>query len=154
MAINDKLHAYLNDLIKINNDRIKGYEKASKEAQDIDVELLALFEKMKVQSRNYVQELSGVITKLGGDVTTDNTAAGKIYHAWMDVKATFSGHDRKAILSACEFGEDAAQKAYEGVLVSDAPITEDIRTILVDQKHALEKSHNMIREYRDLYDKL
>jgi hypothetical protein len=31
----------------------------------------------------------------------------------MDVKVSFSGNDRQAILESCEFGEDAAQKAYK-----------------------------------------
>ena len=46
MATNDNLVSVLNDLIRINNDRIEGYERASKEAKDIDVDLRAIFNRM------------------------------------------------------------------------------------------------------------
>ncbi len=41
------------------------------------------------------------------------TEMGKIYRAWMDVKAVFTGENRHTILSNCEAGEDATQKAYK-----------------------------------------
>ena len=40
---NDNLIEVLNDLIRINNDRIAGYEKAADEARDIDVDLRTIF---------------------------------------------------------------------------------------------------------------
>ena len=46
--------------------------------------------------------------------------SGKIYRTWMDVKAAFARKERLSVLEACEFGEDAAQRAYEAALASDA----------------------------------
>ena len=54
MATNDNLVMVLNDLIRINNDRIAGYEKAADEARDIDVDLRAVFSRMAEESRQYV----------------------------------------------------------------------------------------------------
>jgi len=53
---------------------------------------------------------------MGGTLAQGTTASGKIYRAWMDVKAVFTGHDRETILSNCEAGEDAAQRAYTSAL--------------------------------------
>ncbi|KAK6021525.1 hypothetical protein OSTOST_12801, partial [Ostertagia ostertagi] len=47
----------LSDLIKINNDRIRGYEKAAKETADKDADLRAVFNDMASESREYVAEL-------------------------------------------------------------------------------------------------
>ena len=151
MATNDNLVEVLNDLIRINNDRIVGYEKASDEARDIDVDLRATFTRMADESRQYAAELTQEVVKLGGEPATGTTNSGKIYRVWMDVKATFSGNSRQAILENCEFGEDAAQKAYDSALKSDAEINADTRQLITNQKSSLKTSHDVIKKYRDLH---
>ena len=151
MATNDKLVEVLNDLIRINNDRIVGYEKAADEAKDIDVDLRAIFTRMSDESRQYAAELTQDVVKLGGDPATGTTSSGKIYRVWMDVKATFSGHNRETVLANCEFGEDAAQKAYELALKSDAEMSADIRQVITNQKASLKTSHDLIKKYRDMH---
>jgi uncharacterized protein (TIGR02284 family) len=151
MATNDNLITVLNDLIRINNDRIAGYEKAGEEARDIDVDLRAVFSRMAEESRQYAAELTQEVVKLGGDPATGTTNSGKIYRVWMDVKATFSGSSRQAVLENCEFGEDAAQKAYDSALKSDAEISADVRQLITNQKSSLKTSHDVIKKYRDLH---
>lgn len=152
MATNDNLVGVLNDLIRINNDRIEGYQRANNEARDIDMDLRAIFTRMSDESRQYAAELTQEVVKLGGEPATGTTASGKIYRAWMDVKATFTGHDREAVLASCEFGEDAAQKAYNSALESDAEMTADIRQLIANQKASLKTSHDVIKKYRDMHD--
>ena len=149
MSTNEKLIDVLNDLIRINNDRTTGYEKASKEARSIDVDLQAVFNKMANESRKYAAQLTNEVKSLGGEVATGTTNSGKIYRAWMDVKATFSGKNRQAILESCEFGEDAAQKAYKAALASDAEISADTRQLLTGQQSSLKSSHDIIKKLRD-----
>src|SRR5688572_27929693 len=150
MATNDNLVGVLNDLIRINNDRIEGYHRANTEARDIDVDLRAVFTRMADESRQYAAELIQEVVRLGGEPATGTTASGKIYRAWMDVKATFTGHDRQSVLAACEFGEDAAQRAYESALASDAEMPAGIRQMIATQKSALRTSHDLIKKYRDM----
>ena len=149
MYTNEKTAEVLNDLIRINNDRIAGYEKAAKEAESKDVDLLAIFRQMSAESRSYVNDLSKYVATSGKKVETDSTVAGKIYRTWMDVKATFTGNDRKAILASCEYGEDAAQKAYDTALSSDAELSTEIRQLIMDQKTSLKRSHDIVKKMRD-----
>ncbi|RYE24018.1 MAG: PA2169 family four-helix-bundle protein [Sphingobacteriales bacterium] len=143
----------LNDLVKINNDRIAGYERAISEAKDLDVDLKATFESMINESRGYKSELEAEVVKDGGEIEDDTTISGKIYRAWMDVKATFTGSDRKSILESCEFGEDAAQRAYEGALADDSSLDADSRTLVQEQQRTLKASHDLIKKYRDAHSK-
>lgn len=152
MATNDNLVGVVNDLIRINNDRIEGYQRAAKEARDIDVDLRAIFTRMADESRQYAAELTQEVVKLGGEPATGTTNSGKIYRVWMDVKATFTGHDRESVLASCEFGEDAAQKAYSSALESDAEMTADVRQLIANQKASLKTSHDVIKKYRDMHD--
>ena len=149
MKLNEKTAEILNDLIEINNDRIEGYERASRETESDDADLRALFNNMASESRRYVNELTSLVSQTGEEPAKGTTVRGKIYRAWMDVKATFSGHDRKAILASCEFGEDAAQRAYDPALSSDAEIPANIRQVIMDQKTNLDNSHDKIRAMRD-----
>ena len=149
MITNENTTEVLNDLIQINNDRIEGYEKAIKELEASDVDLKTLFSDMASESRGYVSELTPYVTA-GGEKPTDSTTnSGKLYRAWMDVKATFTGRDRKSILAACEFGEDAAQKAYKDALASDAEYPSEVRQLIVDQQSSLKRSHDQIKKLRD-----
>ena len=151
MAINENLVEVLNDLIQINNDRIEGYARASKELDTEDMDLKALFGQMHDESRRYLSELTEQVIKLGGQPATSTTNSGKIYRAWMDVKATFSGNDRKAVLASCEFGEDAAQKAYDAALTSDETLSLDVRQLIANQKASLRSSHDKIKALRDAH---
>lgn len=150
MDTNENLVELLNDLIRINNDRIVGYEKAADDARDIDVDLRSVFTRMSEESKQYAAELTQEVVKLGGEPATGTTASGKIYRVWMDVKATFTGHDRQSVLDSCEYGEDAAQKAYELALKSDAEMSADTRQLLANQKSSLKTSHDVIKKYRDM----
>ncbi len=137
----------LNDLVEINNDRIVGYERALGELKDSDADLKALFTSMIDESRKIRIDLAGEVQALGGEFEAGTTTSGKLYRAWMDVKAVFTGHDRHAVLSNCEFGEDAAQKAYKDALQEDLPGY--IRTSLEAQKSMLRASHDKIKALRD-----
>ena len=149
MNVNEKTSEVLNDLIRINNDRVTGYERAAKEVSSEDADLKALFNRMADESRQYVNELIKYVARTGEEPASGTTVSGKIYRAWMDVKATFTGKNRKAILASCEYGEDAAQKAYDTALASDAEIPTEIRQVIMDQKISLKKSHDKIKAMRD-----
>ena len=138
----------LNDLVQINNDRIEGYERARKELGDGDADLKSLFLNMIGESQKYKMALATEIAALGDDIDTGTTNSGKIYRAWMDVKALFTGHDRQTVLNNCEFGEDAAQKAYKMAL-EEEDLPANIRTLISDQKAALRTSHDEIKRLRD-----
>lgn len=151
MTNNEQLIETLNDLVMINNDRITGYGKAADQTKTMDVDLQAIFKKMEGESREYVNELNNKILQLGGQPASDTTVSGKIYRVWMDVKNVFTGADRESILESCEFGEDAAQKAYNDALHTDAELDTETRQLIMDQKDSLKNSHDIIKKYRDLH---
>ena len=138
----------LNDLIEINNDRITGYEKAIKELKEVDADLKALFLGFIGQSHQYKLALGTEVQVLGGNIETATTVSGKIYRAWMDVKAAFTGHDTHTVLDNAEFGEDAAQKAYQQALDGD-DLSANLRSVITAQKEELKKAHDQVKALRD-----
>ena len=136
----------LNDLIRINHDRVEGYEKAAAQTKEDD--LRSLFTNMSTQSRQFAGELERVVRTEGGDPAEGTTHSGKIYRTWMDVKATFGGDDRKGILASCEFGEDAAQTAYRSALKED-DVNGPVNQLIENQQVALKEAHDKIKRMRD-----
>jgi uncharacterized protein (TIGR02284 family) len=147
MERNENTVEVLNDLVEINNDRIAGYERAMNETDDSD--LKSTFSQMADQSRRNKQELSQRVSQLGGEPETGTRTTGKIYRAWMDVKAMFTGNSRKAVLENCEFGEDAALRAYESAMNDDGALTPDLRQVVSTQQQSLRTSHDTIKRMRD-----
>ena len=140
----------LNDLVMINNDRINEYERAIKELKPDDEDLKSLFDQMIVESQQLKSDLAHEIQVLHGDVETGSTEMGKIYRAWMDVKAVFTGESRHSILSNCEAGEDAAQRAYKKALETDR-LPAFLRDLLTRQQAILRDSHDEIRDLRNQF---
>lgn len=147
---NEKVIGVLNDLIRINHDRVVGYEKGIDELKPEDSDLRSLFQRYITESRQYGQELKQEVTRLGGEPADSTTNSGKIYRVWMDLKAAVTGHDRQTVLNNCEFGEDAAQKAYDTALNSDVDFEPSIRDLIVRQKSALKSGHDEIKRLRDM----
>lgn len=139
----------LNDLIEINNDRIDGFTRAAKDLGEGDADLKTLFGKFASDSRQNVQELSAAVGEAGGELETGNTVAGTIHRAWIDVKATFSGHDRKAILAECERGEDAIKRAYRDALSEDNGLSQEQASLIANQQQEINLGHDSIKALRD-----
>lgn len=148
-TISEEATMVLTDLVKINNDRIKGYEKAIHELSDEgNTDLKAIFADMIKESHNFRNQLMEELEVKGENAQLGTSTAGKIYRSWMEIKSAFTGSDRKAILESCEYGEDVAQRAYETAL-EDENIPEYIREMLTEQKHSLKLSHDQIKVLRN-----
>lgn len=150
MQTNEAAIEMINDLIKINNDRIAGYQKAIEEATEQEADLKPVFEKMIEESKEYKQQLINKAIELGDENIEDNTStAGDIYRAWMDLKATFSDNP-ETVLDSCEFGEDAWRRAYESAL-NDEELSEELEDLLQSQYDSEKNSHDLIRQKRNEY---
>lgn len=152
MEANRDLIEVLNDLIRINHDRTEGYHKAVEELKPTDIDLKTMFTNMANTSVQYANALVTEVRNLGGTPASDSTQSGKLYRVWMDIKSGVSARDRKSVLALCEFGEDAALKAYNLALESDAEIPADIRQMIMEQKTALQSSHDVVKRYRDMHE--
>lgn len=139
----------LNDLARINHDRVEGYRKAKRHAEQHS-DLTSIFHEKSKQSEEFVSDLQAQIKTLGGDVDVDASLSGKIFRMWMGIKNTFKPHNATSILDSCGFLEDAAIKAYDEALRSDIEIPAVIRQQILEQQTAIKKSQDLIKKYGDL----
>ena len=137
----------LNDLIQIINDRIVGYEMAIRQTSMEDTDLKILYASMIAEGHRMKIALATEVQSLGAEIEHGTTTSGKIYRAWMDVKAMFAGNDRQTVLANCESGEQAVQRAYRMALNHNLPAY--IHELLTRQLDALYASMGEIRSMRD-----
>lgn len=143
MITNKEIVDDLNDLVKINNDRIQGYEKAIDDTEDPQLD--DLFRHYVIQSQNFRSQLAEHIVRIDGLAVSDATSTdvtSKIHRAWIDIKSALTGKDKESVLSSVEFGENAAVEAYQDAIAKDhipAYMKEDLQKQLTQLQEALEK---------------
>lgn len=140
MIKNDDIVDSLNELVEILNDRIRGYETALEDNKDPQLD--QTFRQMILQTQKLRSELADHIVRMDGKAVSDTTHtdfSSKIHRAWINIKAAVTGKDREAILSSCEFGDNAAVEAYEEALEADklpAYVKDTIRTQLTELRQS------------------
>ncbi|MBC7775372.1 MAG: PA2169 family four-helix-bundle protein [Phycisphaerae bacterium] len=154
MYQNEKLIGILNDLVRINHDRVYGYEHAIEDLGNGNQDLKTIFLEKISQSRLYASRLESYIRDQGGNPTTDTTVSGKLFRVWMDFKATLMGHDTAAVLNSCVFGENAALEAYETALDSPADIPSEMLQTLVQQRETIRSSHTAIKTMAEMQEQM
>lgn len=143
MITNKEIVDDLNELVKINNDRIHGYEEAVKDTEDAQLD--DLFRHMIIQSEQFRSQLAEHIVRIDGLAVADvdsTDLTSKLHRAWIDIKSAVTGKDRESILSSVEFGENAAVESYEDAIAKDhipAYIKEDLQKQLSELKGAYDK---------------
>lgn len=147
---NEKSIDVLNTLIEINNDRIEGYQTASKETEESD--LKNLFSSLSATSKKCKAELIEEVRRLGGTPAEGTMITGKFFRAWMDVKAALTGNDRKAILNSCEYGEDVAVGAYDKALSNDHDddLGSEQISMIESQRELIKADHDQVKSLRDV----
>jgi len=145
---NEKTIDILNTLITINNDRVEGYETASKETEEQD--LKKFFSELKKTSVHCNKELSEEVTKLGGTPSEGTRTTGKFFRAWIDVKAALTSHDRKAIVDSCEYGENVIKDTYKDALKNDDEhLSPEQNTMIKAQQALLVADQEKVKSMRD-----
>jgi len=134
----------LNDLIRINIDRITAYEKASHAEITPEPEIREVFYRLGTDSRAYVNTLHAEVIKLGGAPVTQSTISGKIYLHWLEGKHSFEGLDTPSRLDACVVSEEAIQKAYNQALLEQNGAPERIYQLIENQLWSLERAHQLL----------
>lgn len=146
MENTEKTVEILNDLIKIHNDRIAGYEKATTEVED--AELKELFTKFIGDSHKCKLALGTEIQTYAKDIENTTSSSGDIHRTWISVKTFFTGNDKKSVLEECEFGEDATQTAYRSAMEGD-DLPAYLIDMLTEQDVILKAAHDKVKALRD-----
>jgi len=138
----------VNDLIRINNDRVTGYKRALEDISQPQCQ--ELFQKFLQQSQHHIAELQELIHLFGGEAASGTTMSGKFYRTWLDLKTKFGGNGILSVLDNCEHGEEVTENAYREAIDDKELIWQDkrVETLLDNHLNTLIAAHAQIREFR------
>jgi uncharacterized protein (TIGR02284 family) len=142
----------LDDLIRINIDRITGYEKAAHVVQPeasgpsapLSSDFRGVIYRLATESRSYVNELHAQVIRLGGAPVTKSTITGKIYLYWLNGRHRFDGQGAVSLLTACRESEEAVQQAYRQALTEHEHLPPDIHDLVENQLWSLERAYRRL----------
>jgi uncharacterized protein (TIGR02284 family) len=129
----------LNGLLKINTDRIEGYQNAAGGTCESD--LKTIFTSMADESKKNASALIREINKSGGETVV------MVCPVCLEGTSKFSGKHPKAIRDSCEFGIDA-QTAYLDA-ISFNELTTVARNMVRNQQVAMKVSFDFIKNFRE-----
>jgi uncharacterized protein (TIGR02284 family) len=149
METTEKTIDILNDLVKINNDRVAGFDKASENLEENDQDLRTVFSKLAGESRDNAAALAEKARQFNGEAADGTSLSGSLHRAWLEVKSTFTGNDLESILNECERGEDAIKAAYRSALEDASELPFEVVQMITSQQQGILAGHELIKSLRD-----
>ncbi len=149
METTEKTIDVLNDLVKINNDRVAGFEKASENLDEDGRGLRPVFNKLAGESRDNAAALAEKARQFNGEAEGGTSISGSLHRAWLEVKSTFNGNDLESILDECERGEDAIKAAYRSALKDANELPYEVVELITNQQQGIIAGHDLIKSLRD-----
>ena len=143
----------LNDLIRVNIDRITAYEKAAHGDRSSGQEIREVFYRLATDSRSYVNDLHAEVIRIGGAPVTQTTIAGKLYLHWLNGKVDFDGETLASLCEACAHGEELMQQIYRHALDAGA-LPRNLHELVEGQLWSLERARErLVAVIGDMGDK-
>jgi len=132
----------LNDLIRINIDRVAGFEKAAHGERTTGSQLRDAFYRMAIEGRSYINDLHARVIRLGGAPVTQATITGKIYLQWLGGHNKLDGADAGSLLAACITAGEATEEAYHHAL--EEPLPQELHELVENQLWSLQRAHQRL----------
>ena len=126
----------IKEILAKNEDAVKGYHKASENA---DSSTLTTYFREKASKReefntNLRREIKGAYT----DFDESGSFSGTIHRAWMDIKNLFSADSDEAMLAESITGDKAAIDEYDDVIkYENLPM--GLKNLLIAQRDEIQR---------------
>jgi len=127
----------LNDLIRINTDRIGELKKRITDLGN-NSEIVPLFKRLIKESGEFKEQLLHEVQRKGGAAIINVVGnSGKIYDSWKELKNWLLQKKDLSILERVQFDTKAALKVYKEALFVVANIPADTLDLIATQKAQL-----------------
>jgi len=136
----------LNKLIEVCLDGELGYRTAARHIHDSKLQII--LSDLAIRRSQFAEELRAEVERLGGSPAGSGSMSASLQRGWIALKSGVSGGSPRAIIAACETGEDSARGSYEAAIAhSDLP--GPTRSLVEKQWHAVEQARERMRQIQD-----
>lgn len=131
----------LNSLIATTLDSVDGYTEAAKDSDS--GRFASLFTSRATERRQVVSNLQQQVRSLGGNPEDDGTLLAGAHRVFLNLKATLSGKDDKAIVAEVERGEDHIKSKFKDAL-GDTDLSAATRTVIEQAFTSVRAGHDQM----------
>jgi uncharacterized protein (TIGR02284 family) len=138
-----KIVEVLNDLIRIENDRLSGYQSAL-ESTYVEPHLNTVISNCIQEGIQYKTRLVDKIRQIAGNKLQDTAIPGKLYGVWTDLKVKFSNSNRKSVISSCQYNEVIALHVSNAA-VNSMELGPEICSLIQEQEKMLKRNMDVMK---------
>ena len=135
----------LNSLIATTLDSVDGYTEAAKVSEN--ARFADMFTSRASERRSVVTQLQGEVRRLGGNPEDDGTVLASMHRTFLDLKATVTGRDDKAIVNEVERGEDHILHKFQDALKDD-DLSPETKTAIQSAFGSVRTGHDQMRDLK------
>ena len=135
----------LNSLIATTLDSVDGYTEAAKDIEN--QRYGTMFVARAKERRQVVSDLQGEVRRLGGNPEDDGTVLAGAHRMFLDLKATVTGQDDKAIINEVERGEDHIKAKFDDAVV-DNDLSPETRDAIQKANQSVQQGHDQMRDLK------
>lgn len=135
----------LNSLIETTLDSADGYAEAAKDAKS--GQLISLFQSRSDERRNAAALLQQGVRSLGGKPEDDGTVLASAHRVFVNLRASLTSHDNKAVVDEVERGEDHIKAKFEDAMKDDE-VTPLTMSVIADVYTSVRSGHDQMRDLK------
>ena len=126
-------------------DSVNGYRDA---AQHVDSDQFRqMFTQLADDRSQALSDLQSELAGLGGSADRDGSTLGHLHQRWLDLKASITGRDDKAVINEVERGEDYLKEKFEAALETDSLDT-NVRASIERAYSSVRRGHDRVSELK------
>jgi uncharacterized protein (TIGR02284 family) len=132
-------------LIATTLDSVDGYTEAAKDSENS--RFTPLFTSRAAERRQVVANLQQQVRSLGGNPEDDGTILAGAHRMFLNLKATLTGKDDKAIINEVEAGEDHIKAKFEDA-IADRDLSPAVRAVVEQNYVSVKEGHDEMRDIK------
>lgn len=135
----------LNDLIETTLDSADGYSEAAKDADNS--QLKSLFASRSTERRAAAGKLQQGVRSLGGEPEDDGTVLASAHRMFVNLRASVTSNDNKAVVDEVERGEDHIKAKFEDAM-KDTDVSPATLSLITDVYTSVRSGHDQMRDIK------
>lgn len=135
----------LNGLIATTLDSADGYAEAAKDAKSES--LVSLFRARAGERRTAARKLQECVRSLGGDPEDDGTVLASAHRMFVNLRASLTKMDNKAVVDEVERGEDHIKHKFEDAM-KDSALSPHTMAAITDVYASVRSGHDQMRNMK------
>lgn len=135
----------LNSLIETTLDSADGYAEAARDAKS--PQLVSLFNERSSERKQVASTLQQCVRSLGGKPGDDGTALASAHRMFVNLRASLTSNDNKAVVDEVERGEDHLKSKFESAM-KDADLSPDTQVLITNAYASVRSGHDQMRDIK------